>query len=75
METVGTSVAISLMGQYFPPPGMRSTPYNRSLTASEYQEAAQYMFDAGFVNGWVQEGLGVDQRHRPDFRKEKEEMW
>jgi len=75
-ETVGTTVAISLLGQYFPSPRVRGTPpYNRSLKISEYQEVAQYMFEAGFENGWVQEGLGVELRHRPDFRKDKDEMW
>lgn len=74
-ETVGTKVAISLLGQYFPPHRMRNTPYDRSLKIAEYQEVAQYMFDLGFSNGWVQEGLGVELRHRPDFRKDRKEMW
>lgn len=74
-EVAGTEVAISLMGQYFPTYRMRGTDYDRTLRLSEYQEAAQYMFDLGFTNGWVQEGLGVKLRHRPDFRKKKDEMW
>lgn len=74
-ETVGTRVAISLMGQYFPTYRMRGTPYDRSLKISEYQEVASYMFDLGFEAGWVQDGLGVALRHRPDFREKKEEMW
>ncbi len=73
-ETVGVKVAISLMGQYFPTARMRKTAYNRSLTVREYQEVAQYMFDLGFEHGWVQEGLGVELRHRPDFRRKEEEM-
>jgi putative pyruvate formate lyase activating enzyme len=75
-ETVGVKVAISLMGQYFPTYRTRNTPpYNRSLRISEYQEVAQYMFDLGFEAGWVQDGLGVALRHRPDFREKKEEMY
>jgi putative pyruvate formate lyase activating enzyme len=74
-ETVGTQVAISLMGQYFPTWRMKGTPYDRTLTVDEYREAASYMFDLGFTNGWVQERLGVQPRHRPDFRKDKEGMW
>ena len=74
-ETVGTQVAISLMGQYFPTYRMRGTPYDRTLKISEYQEVASYMFDLGFENGWIQDGLGVALRHRPDFRRDKKEMW
>jgi putative pyruvate formate lyase activating enzyme len=73
-EVTGTKVAISLMGQYFPTWRMKGTPYDRTITRAEYQEAALYMFDLGFENGWVQERLGVQLRHRPDFRKDKEEM-
>jgi len=93
-EIVGTDVAISLMGQYFPTQRMRApsghsqniselalgsqgnnTPYDRTLTREEYQEAADYMLSLGFSNGWVQERLGVELHHRPDFRREKEEMY
>lgn len=74
-ETTGVKVAISLMGQYFPTYRMRGTPYDRTLKISEYQEVASYMFDLGFENGWIQEGLGVALRHRPDFRRDKKEMW
>ncbi len=74
-ETVGSDVAISLMGQYFPTHRMRNTQYNRTLTREEYQEAADYMLSLGFSNGWVQERLGVELPHRPDFRNQKKEMW
>jgi putative pyruvate formate lyase activating enzyme len=74
-KTIGTSVAISLMGQYFPTERVQNTQYDRTLTPSEYQEAADYMFSLGFENGWVQEELGVVELHRPDFRKEKKEMY
>lgn len=74
-ETVGVKVAISLMGQYFPTYRMKGTPYDRTLTAREYQEAADYMMELGFANGWIQHGLGVELRHRPDFRKNKGEMY
>ena len=73
-ETAGVQVAISLMGQYFPTSRMRGTPYDRTLTVREYQEAAAYMFDLGFSNGWVQDRLGVELRHRPDFRRNEKEM-
>jgi len=73
-ETTGVEVAISLMGQYFPTSRMKGTPYDRTLTVREYQEAAQYMFDLGFSNGWVQERLGVELKHRPDFRRDEKEI-
>jgi len=73
-ETTGVKVAISLMGQYFPTSRMRGTAYDRTITRAEYQEAAQYMFDLGFSNGWVQERLGVELRHRPDFRRDEKEI-
>lgn len=74
-KTAGVQVAISLMGQYFPTWRMKGTPYDRTITRAEYQEAASYMFDLGFENGWVQERLGVQPRHRPDFREQKDEMY
>ena len=73
-ETAGVQVAISLMGQYFPTSRMRGTPYDRTITRAEYQAAAEYMFDLGFSNGWVQDRLGVELRHRPDFRRNEKEM-
>jgi len=73
-ETCGLEVAVSLMGQYFPTYRMRGTPYDRTLSAQEYREATDYMFRLGFENGWVQEGLGVEPRHRPDFRRQGKEM-
>lgn len=74
-DTVDTSVAISLMGQYFPTSKMHNTPYNRTLTRASYQEAVDYMLDLGFSNCLIQKSLGVKLHHRPDFRKEKDEMW
>lgn len=74
-EVTDTQVAISLMGQYFPTSRMKGTPYDRTLTVREYQDAASYMFDLGFENGWVQERLGVELKHRPDFRRDLKEMW
>lgn len=74
-DTLGTNVAISLMGQYFPTERIRNTPYDRTINRTEYQEAADYMLSLGFSNGWVQEGLGVELEHRPDFREKPNEMW
>ncbi len=73
-ETCGVEVAISLMGQYFPTSRMKGTAYDRTITRAEYQEAASYMFDLGFETGWVQDRLGVELRHRPDFRRNETEM-
>ncbi len=74
-ETVGTTVTVALMGQYFPTQRMRGTPYDRTLTREEYEETAHYMQSLGFVNGWVQAGLGVELHDQPDFRKGKKDMW
>lgn len=74
-DTLGSNVAISLMGQYFPTHNMQGTAYDRTLTRAEYQEATDYMVSLGFSNGWVQEGLGVELHHRPDFKEKPDEMW
>lgn len=63
-----------MIGRHFPTSRMRGTPYDRTLRVKEYQEAASYMFDLGFDNGWVQERLGVELRHRPDFRRDEKEI-
>ncbi len=73
-DTLGDGVAISLMGQYFPTQRTRNTPYDRTLNHTEYQEAADYMLSLGFSNGWLQEGLGVEFKHQPDFRRREDEM-
>jgi len=73
-NALGTDVTISLMGQYFPTEKMKNTFYNRTLSAAEYQQATEYMFNLGFANGWVQEELGVEPEYQPNFRKNEEEM-
>lgn len=48
-------VHVSLMSQYFPAHNALSEPgLNRKITEEEYDEAVNYLEEAGIVNGWTQ---------------------
>jgi putative pyruvate formate lyase activating enzyme len=66
-ENLSTRVTISLMAQYHPKNGL-APPFDRALSAEEYEEIVAYFFELGFQNGFVQE-LGSHAAFLPDFAK------
>jgi len=68
---ISTSIAISLMAQYFPTPAMKNhATLNRTLTADEYNIVKDELEHLGFYKGWVQE-LESNESYRPDFELDK----
>ena len=64
---ISTSLAVSLMAQYFPTPAMKHhATLNRTLTAEEYETVKNELEYLGFYKGWVQE-LESNENYRPDF--------
>jgi putative pyruvate formate lyase activating enzyme len=67
---LSTSVAISLMAQYWPTDKVKDHPeLGRSLTAAEYQCVVDELEHLGFYKGWVQD-LESSDHYLPDFREE-----
>jgi putative pyruvate formate lyase activating enzyme len=68
---ISTSIAVSLMAQYFPTPAMKHhATLNRTLTAEEYETVKNELEYLGFYKGWVQE-LESNESYRPDFESDK----
>jgi putative pyruvate formate lyase activating enzyme len=67
-------VALSIMSQYTPVPGVRNHPLLcRRVTRKEYDTVVEEAMDLGFENLYVQE---VDHRHlSPDFDREAPFSW
>jgi len=69
-EALSPEVAISLMAQYWPTPGVANDPdLGRQLRTEEYETVLAEMDRLGFENGWVQE-LESRDYYQPDFAKE-----
>jgi putative pyruvate formate lyase activating enzyme len=73
LRTIATelspSVHLSLMSQYYPPPGIEGHPWlARTITRGEYEEVLDELERLGFHQGWVQE-LESQETYRPDFTK------
>ncbi len=63
------SVHLSLMSQYYPPPGVAGHPWlARTITRAEYEEVLDELERLGFHQGWVQE-MDSQETYRPDFTK------
>jgi len=63
------SVHLSLMSQYYPPPGVAGHPWlGRTITRAEHEEVLDELERLGFYRGWVQE-LESQETYRPDFTK------
>ena len=56
----------SLMSQYTPMPGT-AQPLNRKITAAEYRSAAEYLFNSGIEDGFIQELSSAGEEYIPDF--------
>ncbi len=58
--------AISLMAQFYPPPGSHHPALQRPLLPDEYERVRQMLTQLGLDKGWVQE-LVAKSNYRPDF--------
>ncbi len=64
---ISTSVAVSLMAQYWPTPAvLRHPTLGRSVTREEYEIVRDELESLGFYKGWVQE-LESSEHYLPDF--------
>lgn len=60
-EEFGGSVAVSVMAQYTPTPGVAGMPeWGRRIARSEYDAAAACASELGFETAWIQEFDGVE---------------
>lgn len=67
-DNVPPETPISIMSQYFP--AGRAGEYseiNRSITAREYNAAAEYFLSKGFSNGYIQERASQSPEYVPEF--------
>jgi len=68
---ISTSIAISLMAQYFPTPAVKTHPeLGRTLSLEEYDRVKSELEILGFYKGWVQE-LESSDFYLPDFEMDK----
>jgi putative pyruvate formate lyase activating enzyme len=66
-EELSTRLAVSVMAQYKPTPGvMNMPPLHRKITAAEYRQVVNEIEDLGFENGWFQE-FDSPECYNPDF--------
>lgn len=65
---IGTETYVSLMGQYIPQDkAIEYEELNRKITEEEYNEAIDYFFDIGLVNGFMQELESATEEFIPEF--------
>ena len=65
---IGTETYVSLMGQYIPQDkAIEYDELNRKITEAEYNEAIDYFFDVGLVNGFMQELESATEEFIPEF--------
>lgn len=68
---ISTSLAISLMAQYWPTPEVKNHPeLGRTLSQDEYDRVKSELESLGFYKGWVQE-LDSSDYYLPDFELDK----
>ncbi len=68
---ISTSIAVSLMAQYWPSPAVQKHPtLGRTLSSEEYEIVKTELDNLGFYKGWVQE-LDSNDYYRPDFEMDK----
>jgi len=67
---ISVSLAVSLMAQYWPTPGVINHPdLGRSLRPEEYEKVKSELENLGFYKGWIQD-LESNTCYRPDFDAE-----
>lgn len=68
---ISTSIAISLMAQYWPTPAVLNHPtLKRTLTSEEYEIVKTELDNLGFYKGWVQD-IESSDHYLPDFETDK----
>ena len=68
-EELSTSVYLSLMSQYYPPPVVAEYPgLDRIIEQGEYEEVLEELERLGFHRGWFQE-FGSAITYQPDFSR------
>lgn len=67
---ISTSIAISLMAQYYPTLAVKQhAELGRQITEDEYQAVKTELDSLGFYKGWIQE-LESSGNYRPDFESD-----
>lgn len=67
---ISTSLAVSLMAQYWPTPVVHEHPtLGRTVLPEEYDSVKSELDKLGFYKGWIQD-LDSSDHYRPDFKEE-----
>jgi len=70
IAAISTSIAVSLMAQYWPTPAVKNHPtLGRTLSFEEYEIVKTELDNLGFYQGWVQE-LESSNHYLPDFESD-----
>jgi putative pyruvate formate lyase activating enzyme len=68
---ISTSLAVSLMAQYWPTPAVKLHPtLGRALSSEEYEIVKTELENLGFYKGWVQD-IESNEHYLPDFELDK----
>jgi len=68
---ISSSIAVSLMAQYWPTPAVMNHPtLRRTLSSEEYETVKAELENLGFYKGWVQD-LESSDHYLPDFELDK----
>ena len=68
---ISTSLAVSLMAQYWPTPAVMNHPsLKRTLSPEEYEIVKTELENLGFYKGWVQD-IESSDHYLPDFESDK----
>ncbi len=61
--TLSNEIAISVMSQFTPAyKALETPPFNRTVTADEYESVTEAAADFGFEHGWIQDYAAADPR-------------
>jgi putative pyruvate formate lyase activating enzyme len=68
---ISSSIAVSLMAQYWPTPAVMNHPtLGRTLSSEEYETVKAELENLGFYKGWVQD-IESSDHYLPDFELDK----
>jgi len=71
IAAISTSLAVSLMAQYWPTPAVMNHPtLKRTLSPEEYEIVKTELENLGFYKGWVQD-IESSDHYLPDFELDK----
>lgn len=69
-ETLSPDIHVSLMSQYHPGEHTAGCPpFDRPVSAEEYDQVCLHLGELGFENGWIQE-LDSSHHYQPDFERD-----